>query len=85
MDSSVFAGCEALIYAKLSPITRINDSLFYNCKALTTVIIPNGAETIEGSAFQGCRSLTNVSLPGTLKRIAMNSLNVNCKDGKTNN
>ena len=36
---------------------------FKGCDSLTSVIIPEGVTSIEGSAFKGCSSLTSINIP----------------------
>lgn len=44
--------------------TTIKDNAFYFCRALTSVIIPEGTTSIGSYAFQGCSSLRFVTTPG---------------------
>ena len=52
-----------------APITRLNNSLFYNCSSLTTVKLPDTLKVIETAAFDGCSSLTEIDLPEGLETI----------------
>lgn len=45
------------------PITRIRDEAFYNCKNITSVILPNSLQHIGRSAFFGCNKLTSITIP----------------------
>ena len=42
-------------------------SLFYNCKALTEVTLPEGMEVIPDYTFYNCQYLQKINLPTTLK------------------
>ena len=44
-------------------VTKIEDSAFFNCSSLTSVVIPEGVTKIGSRAFSGCSSLTNVVIP----------------------
>lgn len=43
--------------------------IFYDCKQLKTIELPDSITTIKRSAFNGCSTLTNVKLPKNLKVI----------------
>ena len=49
-------------------VVSIGENAFAG-KNITSVVIPEGVETIRESAFLNCTSLTSVTLPSTLKRI----------------
>ncbi|MDY3770175.1 MAG: leucine-rich repeat domain-containing protein, partial [Lachnospiraceae bacterium] len=51
------------------PVTVIRWQAFYNCSSLTSIEIPKGVESIEGSTFSGCSKLKEIKLPTTLKVI----------------
>lgn len=56
-----FAGNGKLTRVKISPGARvIKRGMFYNCGALTDVMVPATVIHIESRAFQGCKNLTNV-------------------------
>ena len=45
------------------PVTSIENYAFYECKLLTSVVIPEGVTLIGNSAFSGCNALTSVAIP----------------------
>ena len=50
-------------------VTTIGDYAFYNCKALTSVTIPDSVTTIGGAAFGSCGALTSVTIPDSVTKI----------------
>ena len=56
-----------------SPLTKIPDRAFEDCKTLTGITIPAGVTSIGAGAFRGCTSLTSVTLPAGLKSIDRNA------------
>lgn len=50
------------------PVVAIGEKAFWNCSAVTEVIIPEGVTTIEESAFSKC-GLTKVTIPETITTI----------------
>lgn len=57
------------INGKKYPVKIIGQSAFEGCIGLTSVIIPNGVETIENSAFHSCSSLVFVTIPNSVMKI----------------
>ena len=49
------------------PVTVIGSYAFYEMTGISSLIIPEGVETIEFYACRGCSGLQSVSLPSTLK------------------
>lgn len=49
--------------------------MFYQCKSLQSVIIPQGVKIIEVCAFQGCINLQSISIPESVKSIYTNAFN----------
>ena len=43
--------------------------MFFNCKKLTSVTIPNTVTELGYSAFQGCTALTSLVIPTSVKTI----------------
>ena len=54
---------------KGSPVTRISDNAFKQCKTLKSVVIPNSVKTIGKSAFYDCNSLERVTISNSVKSI----------------
>lgn len=52
-----------------SNLTKLPHAAFYWCKALETVILPDGLMEIESQAFERCTSLTEITLPSSLRTI----------------
>ena len=50
-------------------ITSIPERAFYECRNLTSVIIPNGVTSIGDSAFYYCDFLTNITIPDSVTSI----------------
>jgi len=59
-------------------VTTIDSHAFYNCKALASILIPDGITIIPPYAFAGCEKLVSVKLPDGLKTID-NYAFYNCK------
>ena len=51
------------------PVKGIYTQAFLLCDNMTTLVIPEGVESIGVSAFSGCYNLTDITLPSTLKNI----------------
>ncbi|MDB2640834.1 leucine-rich repeat protein, partial [Akkermansiaceae bacterium] len=56
-----------------SPVTRIEDSAFYECSSVTGITIPNSVTTIGSSAFYDCTALTAMAIPNSVKTIGTDS------------
>lgn len=48
-----------------SDITEIKDRVFYNCKHITRIVIPDSVTSIGKGAFLACTGLTSISFAGT--------------------
>lgn len=54
-------------------VTSIDDSAFYNCYALHSVVIPEGVISIAGSAFSNCFALHSIVIPEGVTSIGSNA------------
>lgn len=52
---------------------------FYNCKALTSVKIPNGVTKIGYEAFRDCEALTTIEIPVSVTNIEEDAF-LGCKN-----
>ena len=59
-------------YTVLEGTRLISDEAFWNCKRLTSIIIPDGVSEI-GSSFSYCTNLTSIRLPNGISRIKYSS------------
>ena len=50
-------------------LERIGNNAFFDCYAISSVIIPSSVQSIGDMAFNGCSNLTNVTLPQNLRTI----------------
>ena len=51
------------------PVTVIGDSSFWNCKSLTSVIIPDSVVSIDNGVFWGCENMAYVIVPESVANI----------------
>lgn len=68
IGESVFDGCK-IEEIVLPQITKIEQSTFYDCKNLKSIVIPNTVTEIKEQAFLGCTALTNVVFSKSLEFI----------------
>ena len=82
-DNALYLGNEnnpyiILIKAKDESITScdiysttkfIHEDAFYNCKSLTSIIIPDGVTNIAADTFYGCSSLQSITIPNSVTSI----------------
>ena len=54
---------------KVSGLSSIGDYAFYNCSALTSVIIPDNVTSIGDDAFYNCGALPSVTIPDSVTSI----------------
>ena len=51
------------------PVTSVGESAFYNCTALTSIVLPDGVTSIGESAFYNCTALTSIIIPDSVTTI----------------
>ena len=61
------------------PNNIVNIDGFNDCESLETIVIPEGAESIEPYAFSGCKSLKSISIPDKVTKIGDHAFSL-CKD-----
>ncbi len=49
--------------------SSIGDYAFYNCRSLTSIVIPNSVTNIYNGAFRDCSSLTSIEIPNSVTSI----------------
>ncbi len=68
----VFQVCADLVSVDLSASTKLTEIMqktFYNCSALSEILLPNSIQTISSQAFYGCSSLKQLTLPSSVTSI----------------
>lgn len=68
----VFQACAHLVSVDLSASTKLTEIMqktFYNCSALSEILLPNSIQTISSQAFYGCSSLKQLTLPSSVTSI----------------
>jgi hypothetical protein len=70
-ESSIlqFPGGKSGVYAIPAGVHIIEDSSFYMCGALTSVIIPGSVAAIDNSAFEQCSGLTSLTIPDSVTAV----------------
>lgn len=53
----------------LKGATKIGIYVFYACKSLTNITIPDSVTSIENGAFQNCSNLTSITIPNSVTSI----------------
>ena len=66
---SLFEGKKKLVSVDLGTLSAVSMSMFENCTALTSVVIPAQTETVGYEAFKGCTSLKSVKFGAGLKKV----------------
>ena len=68
----VFQACDDLVSVDLSASTKLTEIMqktFYDCSALSEILLPNSIQTISSQAFYGCSSLKQLTLPSSVTSI----------------
>ncbi len=61
---------ETITYkSKKLKVTSIKNSAFYDCRGLTSIVIPNSVTSIGDHAFYDCRGLTSIVIPNSVASI----------------
>lgn len=80
--SMAFYECSNLASVNLPSLLQgddaIGDNAFYGCKALTSIVIPEGITSISKYCFYGCSLLASVEMPNTVTAINDGAF-ANCK------
>lgn len=68
----MFAQSESLETVRLptTGLTSLDDGMFWNCKSLNDVWIPDGVKIIADLVFQGCTTLKTYSIPRSVTNIS---------------
>jgi hypothetical protein len=70
INPSVFAEysvLEKVTFEEGSRLKSLGSYTFKNCKSLTSIVLPEGLETIGYKCFGGCSSLEKITIPKTVK------------------
>jgi len=55
-------------------VTSIYEGAFFGCSGLTSIVISNSIEIINGIAFADCTELTSITIPNSVTSIGINIL-----------
>jgi hypothetical protein len=67
------AGKSGENYTVDDSVTVIGDAAFYNCRALTKIILPDKLTAIEDYAFYYCSSIQTIMIPSTVQSVGQAS------------
>lgn len=58
-------------------VTIIQSEAFKDCSGITSIIVPDGVETINARAFENCTSLTEIIIPSSIQKVGKDAFK-NC-------
>lgn len=79
-QNATITSFDELMY--FSGLTSINESAFYKCSKLSSIIIPNNVTTIGSQAFGACTSLALITIPQGVNSIGLSAFGT-CSSLKT--
>ena len=68
-DTNVIIPATITRDGKTYKVTAISDHVFYGCKNLTSITIPNSVTSIGDHVFYGCENLTSITIPNSVTSI----------------
>ena len=68
-QKALIAGCKNSIIPNDGSVTSIGEGVFWKCRFLESIILPNGLTSIDFGMFAECVSLRNIILPDTITSI----------------
>ena len=68
-QKALIAGCKNSIIPNDGSVTSIGEGVFWKCRSLESIILPNGLTSIDFGMFAECVSLRNIILPDTITSI----------------
>ena len=82
IGKGAFYNCNKLAFVwgleKCNRLTKIEDEVFYNCKRLKQIKLPNNITSIGNSAFESCHKLKKLQLPDSVSYIGKKAFD-NCQ------
>ena len=71
IEECAFSGCSRLkrVCFLGNATKKIDNSVFWHCESLASIVIPEGVEEIGDDMFWGCSSLVSARFPNTVKSI----------------
>lgn len=68
-EAEFVAGGKPYLGDRITEPNKVSEAMFYECKALTEVKIPQNTVTIGRDAFKDCPSLLSFDIPNSVKNI----------------